>query len=109
MVDFIDITRLALGDRIIVETDDGMFTFKVIGPNAAITEIETTSRTFRWGKPVVGQVLGAYESDEFQLKKDFCIVKDWHIRIKFDDASIITEKVRAATIEGATGWTYEVF
>jgi len=107
--DFIDITKLQLHDKIILETEEESWTLKVIGPAAAIVELTTTSRTLRLTKPVIGQIVEAFESDEFQLRHPLRIIKGWKMRIKFEDTDVVTAAVTTAVIEGASGWFYEVF
>ena len=102
----IDITRLAKGTKLIVETTQGVFEFSVTNPRHGLVRVFGTDARLRAG--ISGQVLESFYDIEGRVAVPNWITKSLRIQITFKNGVYPCTPALSARVEGA-GWHYEVF
>lgn len=102
----IDITRLAPGTQIVVETDRSVWGLTVKDAERHLVYVEGTDKLVQGKPPVIGQLTEAVEpvSNGRSLKGH--LVKGWNFLLTFANVVLVGNPVVTARVEG-DGWHYE--
>ena len=102
----IDVTRLADGTRILIETPNCIWAFKVIEASTALLEVYGTDKHFKDSAPVKGRLLHSYEPVSGGPNEPHTLVKDWNFQVQFANVVLVGGPISTARIEGKD-WSYE--
>jgi hypothetical protein len=104
----IDVTRLKAGTRILAETPNCVWAFKVVEPESALVEVYGTDPQFKDSAPVKGRLLQAYDPTEGGPNLKHSLVKGWYFQVQFANVVLVGRECLSARVEGE-GWSYEAF
>jgi hypothetical protein len=100
----IDVTRLKVGMRLMVETEQAIYEMRVLHQGLSLVEISSSDPVLR--QPTVGQFIGS------QLPPA-CAVPNWigkglSMHLRFRNGDYFSAPVLSAEVKGDT-WHYDLF
>lgn len=107
----IDITRLQVDTRIIVETPNCIWDFTVVDPENALVKVYGTDPSVKDNKPVCGRLLQTYDpaegvSPDERSSLKHSLAKAWIFQVQFSNLVLIGGPIESARVEG-DGWSFE--
>ena len=102
----VDISKLAPGTRLIVETDRSVWNFTVRDAQRLLVDVQGTDAIVRGKPPVIGQLTDAVEPIENGRVLKGHLVKGWKFLMTFANVILVGNPVVTTLVEGK-GWHYE--
>lgn len=102
----VDISRLAEGAKVIVETTQGVFELTIQNPKHSLVRVNGTDPRLRAG--ISGQVFQSFYDIEGRIAVPYWIGKSLRMQISFKNGVYACTPAVSARVEGP-GWHYDVF
>lgn len=105
----VDLTRLKVGDKLLVETQAGVWELEIRDPELLLVHVSSTDKNFKSVKqPILGQfVQSNCPTSKVVTFEDGKLIKGWTFAIRFADATLVSRPTVGILIEG-DGWKYEL-
>lgn len=103
----INLSRLKAGTRVLLETTEGVWCFRIVDPALCLIEVEGTDHRFQH-QAKLGRFLKSMEPTKDGSEANGELVECWVFSVQFADVVFISEPVLTASIEG-DDWKYDVF
>ncbi len=98
----IELTKLAKGIELFIETTAQIFAFSMLGDGRAV--VRSTGAKFK--KDIPCQIIGSLDKDGTVFAD--MIVREKHLIIALPQGRHVTGLIRSASLQGA-GWLYEMW
>lgn len=99
-------TKLQPGDKVLLETTQGVYEFEIERPELGVVWVTGTDARFR--QPVRGRLAYSVYDLEGTIRLDDWIGKNLRLHIIFANATFVCSIAVSASVTG-DGWQYRVF